>query len=171
MNLVKKIAYLLLAIIFFYNSGAVAKTDQLQQRLLLINASQNLARQEEKITEKKLGIFVTEFGSKQGEASIGGSLEVALFDQQILRMLNEIIYLKSKESLAGFISLKLVYPVEKNLDFYLGSGIEVAGEAQYQIFTGFNILEDFFIEAKYINSGAMITSNNLCLTTGIQLGF
>ena len=47
----------------------------------------------------------------------------------------------------------------------------MAGEAQYQIFTGFNILEDFFIEGKYINQEGLVTDSDFYLTTGLQLGF
>ena len=169
--MIKKISVFLVIIIFLFTISALAEDEQLKDRLALIQASQNLNVKEESISENRLGIFLTEFGANEGEVSIGGNLEISLFKQHTARMLSEIIYLKDKETLAGFLSLKFVYPLEKNLSFYLGGGPELTGEAQYQVFAGFNILEDFFIEGKYINQEGLVTDSDFYLTTGLQLGF
>ncbi|MBM7557720.1 hypothetical protein [Halanaerobacter jeridensis] len=169
--MIKKIISFLVIIIFLFTISALAEDEKFKDRLALIRASQNLSVQEESISENKIAIFVTDFGAIEGEVSIGGSLEISLFNQQTARMLNEIIYLKDKESLAGFLSLKFLYPLEKNLSFYLGAGGEVTGKARYQVFAGFNIVEDFFVEAKYINEEGLVTDSNFYLATGLQLAF
>ena len=145
----KRSLIILSLLIFFYSIPISAHNDQLEERLILLSASQELAKREEVIGENKLGVFVTDFGSNEGELSVGGSLEIALFNQQTARGISEIIYLKEEEVWAGFLSLKFLYPLEENLSFYFGAGGEVTGRAKYQLFTGLNLSEDFFIEGKY----------------------
>ncbi|TDO85237.1 hypothetical protein DFR79_1182 [Halanaerobium saccharolyticum] len=145
--------------------------EELEERLELIQASQNLMKEKRVIDPKthKLAAVFTTYG--EGDTVINTGLRVA---PQLatpggmpLRFMGELFYLRQDDELAGFLSLT----IEPTPSIYLGAGGEVTDTADYQVFAGWNITENIFIEARAINSGGSFSDSEVVPVAGFQFSF
>lgn len=153
-------------------SIAAAEESKMVERLKLIKSSQQLMKEDNSsLITNELGLFVTNFGSNDKEVNMGVKLEIFPFNQKIIKFVVEGIELKTEEKLVGLLSLKAIKQSKNKFSFYLGAGSGVLGTVNYQILTGVNITENFFIEAKYINEDGTFYDSNLYGAVGFQLSF
>lgn len=141
-------------------------------RINLIKASQQL--QEEQVSEvktNKLGVFVTNYGSLDGEVNPGFRMDIKLPVVPKGSMVIEGIYLKAERSAASFISLKFAPFNSENFTPYIGLGVEITGQANYQSFVGIEFVENLYLEAKYINERGDFNDSQLFMAAGYQLKF
>lgn len=159
---------IILALIAF---PARAETD-LESRLKLIAESQ---RMEQEMHEAELparnqfGFSFTNFRSESNMLNPGFRLEnqLTVLGGRPLKLITEAYYLRAADDISGFISLAY----EPHPFIYFGVGGAVDSRADYQVFTGINITENIFVEAKGINSGEDSDDINLYIATGFKIGF
>lgn len=145
--------------------------EDLEGRLELIQASQELMKEKREVDPKvhKIATVFTTYGD--GDTVINTGLRVA---PQIaspagmpLRFMGELFYLRQDDDLAGFLSLA----IEPTPSIYLGAGGEVTETAEYQVFAGWNITNNIFVEARAINSGGSFDESEVEPVAGFQFSF
>ncbi|MEC9489925.1 MAG: hypothetical protein UMU04_03175 [Halanaerobiales bacterium] len=165
---------LVLSLLLIFTPITMAQDEEvaeLEERLELIQASQELMKEKRVVDPKthKLAAVFTTYG--EGETVINTGLRVA---PQIaspggmpIRFMGELFYLRQDDELAGFLSLA----IEPTPSIYLGAGGEVTDTADYQVFAGWNITENIFIEARAINSGGSFSDSEVVPVAGFQFSF
>lgn len=150
---------------------ARAETD-LESRLKLIAESQRMEQEmheAELSARNQFGFSFTNFRSESNMLNPGFRLENQLIDLggRPLKLITEAYYLRAADDFSGFISLAF----EPHPLVYLGAGGAIDSQADYQVFTGINITENIFIEAKGINSGGDSGDIEVYFATGFKIGF
>jgi hypothetical protein len=158
-----------------------AADEELEERIELILASQNMSAVKEK--EKKptggISLYVTNYHTADTEYKLGGKYEQLLFANNSNQSLNNVsfsyvvdgIYLEGEStSLALFLSLKATLN-NRSFSPYLGAGAELMGVANYQGFVGLNINKNFFVETKFINDKDEWDSGEFYSATGFKIDF
>ncbi len=166
------IILLVFSLTFLYSVNISAYSNE--ERLALIQASQALAEENEisPLNRPQLAILVTNFGSQNQEANPGARFEITIPETRgILSFMMEVIYFRQTGSLAVFPSLKSVFFAEKNMSPYLGAGKEITAAANYQVITGLELFNNFFVEGKFINDGGYLTDSELFFAAGFQFSF
>ena len=147
----------------------------LAERMELIEASQRLAKEQTDDSVLDYALFVTDFSGKK-EFNLGIKLESNFWKEARTdsknrwKFLIEAIYLKEAEKIAGFLSLKRRWPL-KRFSPYLGLGVGVVEEAEYQLFMGMNLSNSFYIETKYISEDGDLEEGSFYSTAGYQINF
>ncbi len=154
---------------FTFSSFAAEVEDA--ERVELIRASRELVTEQSRVYYNKIGLFATNFGSVEGEVNLGGRLELPLPDAEKIVFVTEGIYLENQKDFSGFVSLKIDPLPASVIAPYFGGGAEVTAQANYQVFAGLDIWDNFFMEGKYINEEGEFTDSNFYLATGFQLNF
>ena len=151
----------------------VMAQDDLESRLELIEASQQLQQNQNQQQEgiayqrHRFGVTLSNFGSEATMVNPGLRLENQLTDTGSIRAISELYYLREEEDLAAFISLAF-----KPASFgYLGLGAELSGKADYQIFAGINLTENIYLELKGVNEDGSFKDSELYFATGFMIGF
>ncbi|MEC9490293.1 MAG: hypothetical protein UMU04_05040 [Halanaerobiales bacterium] len=169
---VKLIVLIIASVLILSVSGVQAQSD-LDNRLALIEASQELEaenRQKLEPRQHKFGVTLSNFSSEGNLMNPGFRLENQLTGGpgSALKLVSEAYYLREEDDFAGFISLAF----EPHPLGYFGAGAEVTGRANYQVFAGINVTENIFAEVKGINSeenGSKETE--IYFGTGFMIGF
>ncbi|MFW5991738.1 MAG: hypothetical protein ACOCQN_00930 [Halanaerobiaceae bacterium] len=161
----------LLIFILCFTFTAFAAEEEEDERLELIRASRKLTEEQSRIYYNKVGLFATNFGAEDGGVNLGGRIEIPFPESENVKFVTEGIYLNDIKEFSGFLSLKVDPLPESMVAPYLGAGLEVLGQANYQAFAGVDIWDNFFAEAKYINQEGDFGDSDLYLATGIQLNF
>lgn len=168
------ILILSLSILLVFTPAIMAQDEEdqdLEKRLELIQASQSLLEEKREVTPNlhKLATIFTTYGD--GNSIINSGLrvapELASPGNMALRFMGEVFYLRQNEDLAAFLSLA----IEPIPSLYFGGGAEVTETADYQVFTGWNITENIFIEARAINSGSDFSESDIEPVAGFQFSF
>lgn len=147
-----------------------AESFDLQERLELIRASQQLQQEKEGIVDEtirnEIGISFTNYGSSRYMMNPGGRLETYLiFSENLpLKVITEVYYLREREDISSFLS----FAVEPYRRAYAGAGVELTDFDNYKVFTGLNITENLFIEAKAVNSGGSLTDSDIYFGAGFK---
>ena len=164
----------LLSLLLIVTPAVFAQAEEeedLKKRLELIEASQSLLEEKREADPKihKLASVFTTYG--EGDEIINTGLraapELVSLGDMPLRFMGEVFYLRKDEDLAAFLSLA----VEPLSSFYFGGGAEVTDTADYQVFAGWNITENIFIEARAINSGSDFSESDIDPVAGFQFSF
>lgn len=165
----------ILGVIFLLASWPVMASDGSgedvsQERIDLFVASREMLNEHRKAPNIRVGMIMTTLG-EDGEVSVGFKVESNLNKKGAIRLLSEVIYLKSEETLAGFLSLKglpfegIRYPI------YFGAGAGYANGLKYQVLMGVEFTPNFFAEMKYVNMTGGFGDTHLHLATGMQFTF
>lgn len=146
--------------------------DDLNTRLELIAESQKLEQEmheAELAARHQFGFSFTNFRSDTNMLNPGFRLENQLTDLggRPLKLITEAYYLRASDDISGFVSLAF----EPHPLVYFGAGGAIDSRADYQVFTGVNITENIFIEAKGINSGESSDEIDVYFATGFKIGF
>ena len=142
------------------------------ERMRLIQASQELqAEQDAPAFNNKLGLFVSNYGTAETELNPGLRYELSLTQLEAFSILFEGIYFRTDNSGTAFISAKLAPLSINDVSPYLGAGGGIIGRANYQVFAGIEVMENLFIEAKYINEEGSFDDSDLYLALGYQIRF
>lgn len=162
-----------LLIILLISSSASAQTN-VEERLRLIEASQNLQREmeEEKtyVSHNSLAVFFTNYKISGNEVNPGLRLGIDVPGPG-LSIIFEGIYYRAKSNGDAFIGFKFS-PLEYQMfEPYIGAGVGVTGKADYQIFLGTDVSDNFFIEAKYIDEELSSDDSNVAAVAGFQIKF
>ncbi|MFN2341534.1 MAG: hypothetical protein ABR547_09735 [Halanaerobium sp.] len=161
---------LVLLISNFFAVPVMAQND-LESRLELIEASQQLQQnqqQEENAYQRhRFGVTLSNFGSADTMVNPGLRIENQLTDTGSIKAISELYYLREEEDLAAFISLAFS-PASFG---YLGLGAELSGKADYQIFAGLNLTENIYLELKGVNEDGSFEDSELYFATGFMIGF
>lgn len=142
----------------------------LEWRLELIKASRALMEEESRdFYSNKFGIVSTNFGGEDSTINPGFRLSINLkeFEKYQLNLLSEMIYLRTESDLAGFLSLSIDFTP----GLYIGAGGEILGNANYHVFTGWEIIENFFIELRAINTEGGLRDSRIYPFIGFQIKF
>ena len=141
-----------------------------QDRIDLFLASQRLLEEERRPPHMKVGMVVTTLSSGS-EVNVGARVETALGQQRHVSVVTETIYLKGENTLAGFVSVKVVPLPDLAVPVYIGAGAGYADGFRYQVFAGFEFAKNFFAEARYVNMSGGIGGRGLYLASGVQFLF
>jgi hypothetical protein len=168
-----KLIIIILVSVLILSVNAVQAQSDLENRLALIEASQQLeAEKEREVSPRKhkFGVTLSNFSSEGNLLNPGFRMENQLTEVEgrSLKLVSEAYYLREEDDFAGFISLAF----EPHPLGYIGAGAEVTGRANYQVFAGVNITENIFAEVKGINSeenGSEETE--IYFGTGFMIGF
>jgi len=168
-----KLIYFIIILALFFAVNPVSAQSDLDNRLALIEASQQLVAENEKELKPrkhKFGVTLSNFSSEGNLMNPGFRLENQLTGGpgSALKLVSEAYYLREEDDFAGFISLAF----EPHPLGYFGAGAEVTGRANYQVFAGINVTENIFAEVKGINSeenGSKETE--IYFGTGFMIGF
>lgn len=175
---------LILTLLFslnIYAQETEVSDDSLNERIELIQASQNISAEKKKEENPTAGIslYVTNYHTEDTEYKLGGKFEQLLFVGDLNQRFNDIswsyvidgIYLEGEStSLAGFLSLKATLN-NRSFSPYIGAGAEFMGVANYQGFVGLNINKNFFVETKFINDKDEWDSGEFYSVTGFKIDF
>jgi hypothetical protein len=166
---------IIISIIILFSTGAVLAQNnddaERNQRLKLIEASQNLAQEKQNfsLSKHKIGAVFTNFG--EGDNVINSGIRVA---PQIaspggkgLNLIGDFFYLRGDDELATFVSLS--YQLHPNI--YLGAGGALSDIAEYQLFVGANFRENYFFELRAINTGESVEDSEIYPAAGFQISF
>ena len=174
--MIKKLLFtgLIIFLLFFITTDLKAQTSDvdLKDRIELINASQRLEEQNETPTKISYGLMLTDFGVEQEkEINFGIKFEIDFpSSKNRWNFVLEGIYLKKERDVAAFLSFKKSF-VNVNYIPYLGAGIELTEKANYQIFSGLNIMNNFYIEGKIINEQGEFKDSDIYSALGYQINF
>ncbi|MFW6382355.1 MAG: hypothetical protein ACOCZZ_02570 [Bacillota bacterium] len=145
--------------------------EDLEERLELIEASQDLMEENGEVNPKihKIGTVFTTYGEGDTviNAGIRAAPQISSPGDMPLRFMGELFYLRQDGELVGFLSLVL----EPNNSLYFGAGGEVTDTADYQLFAGWNITENIFVEARAINEGGSFEDSDIHPVAGFQFSF
>ncbi|ADQ15224.1 hypothetical protein [Halanaerobium hydrogeniformans] len=171
----KKFIILLFGIlIILLISSSVSAQTSMEERIRLIEASQNLQRQmeEEKTyaNHNSLAVFFTNYKINGNEVNPGLRLGVDV-PVSGLSIMFEGIYYRAKSNGDAFIGVKFSPLEYQMLTPYIGAGVGVTGKANYQVFLGTDVSENFFIEAKYIDEELSSEDSNVAAVAGFQIKF
>ncbi len=172
--------------LFFFVSLVTAeeieiKKNNINERIELIQASQNLSKEkiESQNPSSGISLYITDFHTDETEFKLGGKYEHLLFGDYSSKKKNQIllgyvidgIYLEGEDKpLAGFLSLKATLN-NRIFSPYVGAGAEFLGVADYQGFIGLNINKNFFVETKFINDKDDLESGSFYSVTGFKIDF
>lgn len=164
--------FLVIILLFIITSDLKAEnlSDDLEERMGLIHASQRLKKQNENSANSSYGLFLTDYGvESEKEINFGIKFE---FDfpssNNKWNFVLESIYLKKE--ITTFFSFKRSF-VNVNYIPYLGAGIELSAIKKYQIFTGLNIMNNFYIEGKLISEKDEFKESNFHSALGYKINF
>jgi len=130
-----------------------------EERLALIQASQEMLKEERSYPSKRFVIYTVWVGPKYEKTSLGAKFELDLLPTD-LRIVIEGVELERGTPAVGFFSL-LFAPFHKVISPYIGGGIGTPDEdknTRYQLFVGLEIGGDFFVEVKYVNEKEINTA-------------
>ncbi len=173
-------SFLLLIGLLFFNSvnlkaESIFESDILE-RMELIQASQKLEKEKNAIPTNTYALFLTDFATDGGEANLGMKVEID-FPEKVLknnknkwRYTIEGIYLKSEADSVVFFSLKRLFK-ELYYSPYFGVGAELTDRANYQLFNGLYIMNNFYIESKIINEEGDFKDSKFYSVCGYQINF
>ncbi|TDO91274.1 hypothetical protein DFR79_10922 [Halanaerobium saccharolyticum] len=168
-----KLIFIIIVSVLVLSVNPVQAQSDLDSRLALIEASQQLEAENAKELgprKHKFGVTLSNFSSEGNLLNPGFRLENQLTGTRGrgLKLISEAYYLREEDDFAGFISLAF----EPHPLGYFGAGAEVTGRANYQVFAGVNITENIFAEVKGINpeeNGSEETE--IYFGTGFMIGF
>jgi|GEM_PF-2288997 len=150
---------------------AVAEDPELDDRMRLIEASEQLAAERDPdLLGFKAGLMATNFGAEEAQINPGARLVYYVPQVDVLRLQGEAIYIRDDLSASGFLGAAVEPLRDSFLSPYAGAGIEVGGYANYQVFGGVEVWDNFFLEAKYVSEDDA-DQNNIYLAVGFQLRF
>ena len=166
--------FLMVFLLFLITSDLKAENsaENLEQRMKLIHASQRLEELNENPTRMSYGLILTDFGvESEKEINFGIKFEMDFpSSKNKWNFVLESIYLKKEKDVAAFLSFKRSF-VNVNYIPYLGAGIELTEKANYQIFSGLNIMNNFYIEGKIINEKGEFKDSDIYSALGYQINF
>lgn len=173
------VTFILISIIIISSAAVLAKADDdstLDERMNLIEASQQLRQEQNQESAAGVSLFVTSYHSGDAELNLGAKYENRLLDSSDESIFDfnyviEGIYLEREdENLAGFLSLKASL---KNRMFapYIGAGAEFLDKADYQAFVGLNLTNNLFVETKFIEDKEKSDSDNFYSAVGFKMSF
>jgi len=142
--------------------------NELEWRMELIKASREMMEEEseENGYYHRVATVFTTFG----EANLNTGLRVApkiwQGEKSTLHFMGEIFYLRKEDEFANFISL---YGIKNS--FYIGGGAEISGRANYQIFTGWEVTDNTFLELRAINTEGNLDYSDIYPVVGFQLKY
>ncbi|RCW52327.1 MULTISPECIES: hypothetical protein [Halanaerobium] len=180
------LAILLLVILISFSAAAQNNDNQdlqeneigqeLEDRIELIQASQNLSAQKNDKSATGVSLYLTTFHAGEKELNLGGKFEGDFFKSDSyqnfrLAYVLEGIYLEDEDiNLAGFLSIKATLN-DKLFSPYFGVGAEFMGKADYQGFVGLNLNNNFFVETKFINDKDELDQGDFYSSVGFKLNF
>jgi len=147
--------------------------DDLEWRMDLIEASRSMMEEEQEIDihYHRVGTSITTFPDDGATVNAGLSLTPHLTDLAedgaALRGRAELFYLRERDDFAGFLSL--IFALRE--DIYLGVGGEVMDAADYQVFTGWEPVDNFFLEIRAVNTEGDIWDSEIHPAAGFQMKF
>lgn len=163
----KLVIPLLIIIIFLLINSYVFAEEELSWREELMLASQALEEENNKTNSSfnQLGMVLSTFGSDNNLVNPGLRFSPMLMSSNngVIRAVGEVFYLHEDEEIAAFLSLS--YETLKNI--YFGAGAELTDKADYHAFLGYNINDNIFIEARYIEA----EESKVYPFLGLQLSF
>lgn len=158
---------LIIIIFLLINSSIFAEEGELSWREELMKASQALEEQNNKtnFSFNQLGMVLSTFGSENNTVNPGLRFSPILINlnNSVIRAIGEVFYLHEDEETAAFLSLS--YETLRNI--YFGAGAELTDKADYHAFIGYNINDNIFIEARYIEA----EESKVYPFLGLQLSF
>jgi len=147
--------------------------EDLEWRMELIEASRGLMEEEEKtdVLNHRLGTIFTNFPHDGARVNTGLRVmpQLISFEEPdvSLRFVMDLLYLRAENDFAGFPSLAVAV-----MDtVYIGAGGEIMGQADYQIFAGWEPMDNIFLELKAINSGGDLEDIEFYPALGFQIRF
>jgi len=144
------------------------KENELEWRMELIKASREMMEEESEknIYHHRVATVFTTFG----EANVNTGLRVAPSvwhtENSSLHLMGETYYLRKEHKFANFISV-----FERINGFYIGGGAEISGRANYQIFTGWEVTDNTFLELRAINTEGNLDYSDIYPVVGFQLKY
>lgn len=149
---------------------------ELEARVQLIKASQQLEKEKNKEANAGVSLYMTTYHSGDKEFNLGAKYEGKLLKNRNQAVVSvdyviEGIYLEGEDTnLAGFLSLKASLK-DKLFAPYIGAGAEFMGKADYQAFVGLNLTDNFFVETKFINDKDKSDSGDFYSAVGFKINF
>jgi len=142
-----------------------------QARIDLFTASQRMLAEQRRPPHMRVGMVLTNLG-EGSEVDFGAKVESNLCFDGAVRLVTETIYLKEEDTLAGFLSLKLVPAMPNSLvPLYFGGGAGYINGLKYQVFAGVELTKNLYAEIRYINLPGGIADKGLYFATGFQFTY
>ena len=147
--------------------------DDLEWRMELIEASRTMMEEEEEVDvfHHRLGTMVTNFPHDGARVNTGLRFMPHIIGAEerdaSLRFMTELLYLRGHDDFAGFLSLAL--SVKDTA--YVGVGAEIIGPADYQLFAGWEPMDNIFLEIKAINKEGVLADSKIYPALGFQMKF
>ena len=170
---IKTFVIIIFVTLFILSVSAVQAQSDLENRLALIEASQQLEAEREQEAgpaKHQFGVSLSNFSSEGNMLNPGFRLEnqLAAPGGRPLKLVSEAYYLREDDEFAGFMSLAF----EPHPLAYIGAGAEVTGKANYQVFAGVNLTKNIFAEIKGVNSDQNGSDDTeIYFGTGFMIGF
>lgn len=169
-----RIAVLVVTILFtatlLSSPSASALEVASQERVDVFLASRTMLLEERTPPKMKVGMVLSTLG-EDAEISMGVRVEHDLGVEEYLKLITETTYLKSEQTIAGFLSLKVLPFGSDPVAVYLGAGAGYADGLRYQAFAGVDITKNMFAEIRYVNLPGGLGNGRLHLATGFQFIF